>query len=58
MQKIKKGDTVVVRTGKDKGKEGTVAQVFKDNKVLVKGINQVKKTSKRKPKCRYSGRGS
>ena len=38
--KIKKGDTVVVRSGKDKGRTGTVMQVLpKDDKVLVQGIN-------------------
>ncbi|MGN6357114.1 MAG: 50S ribosomal protein L24 [Novosphingobium sp.] len=38
--KIKKGDNVVVRSGKDKGRTGTVLQVLpKDDKVLVQGIN-------------------
>jgi len=38
--KIKKGDTVVVRSGKDKGRTGTVMQVLpKDGKVLVQGVN-------------------
>jgi large subunit ribosomal protein L24 len=38
--KIKKGDRVVVRSGKDKGRSGTVLQVMpKDGKVLVEGIN-------------------
>jgi large subunit ribosomal protein L24 len=38
--KIKKGDSVVVRSGKDKGRTGTVLQVMpKDDKVLVQGIN-------------------
>jgi large subunit ribosomal protein L24 len=38
--KIKKGDTVVVRSGKDKGRTGTVVQVMpKDGKVLVSGVN-------------------
>ena len=38
--KIKKGDTVVVRSGKDKGRTGTVVQVLpKDGKVVVQGIN-------------------
>jgi large subunit ribosomal protein L24 len=38
--KIKKGDTVVVRSGKDKGRSGTVLQVMpKDDKVLVQGVN-------------------
>ena len=38
--KIKKGDNVVVRSGKDKGRTGTVLQVMpKDGKLLVQGIN-------------------
>ena len=38
--KIKKGDSVVVRSGKDKGRTGTVVQVLpKDGKVLVQGVN-------------------
>ena len=38
--KIKKGDSVVVRSGKDKGRTGTVLQVMpKDDKILVAGIN-------------------
>ena len=38
--KIKKGDSVVVLSGKDKGRTGTVLQVFpKDSKVLVDGLN-------------------
>ncbi|KUK13579.1 MAG: 50S ribosomal protein L24 [Synergistetes bacterium] len=41
---VKKGDKVIVLSGKDKGKEGKVLKVFpKDNKVLVEGINIVKK---------------
>ncbi|MCW1429985.1 50S ribosomal protein L24 [Novosphingobium sp. JCM 18896] len=46
--KIKKGDSVVVRSGKDKGRTGTVLQVLpKDEKVLVSGINVA--TRHRKP---------
>lgn len=38
--KIKKGDSVVVRSGKDKGRTGTVLQVLpKDDKVIVAGVN-------------------
>ncbi|MEP6867901.1 MAG: 50S ribosomal protein L24 [Novosphingobium sp.] len=38
--KIKKGDTVVIRSGKDKGRTGTVLQVMpKDDKILVSGVN-------------------
>jgi large subunit ribosomal protein L24 len=45
--KLKKGDTVVVIAGKDKGVEGEVTQVMpRDNKVLVSGVNTAKKHSK------------
>ncbi len=43
--KIKKGDTVKVITGKDKGKEGRVIAV-EDGKVLIEGVNMIKKHSK------------
>ena len=40
--KIKKGDSVVVRSGKDKGRTGTVVQVLpKDGKVVVSGVNVI-----------------
>ena len=46
--KIKKGDAVIVRSGKDKGRSGTVMQVMpKDGKVLVSGVNVM--TRHRKP---------
>lgn len=45
MTKIKKGDTVKVITGKDKGKEGKVLKVA-DRKVIVEGVNVVKKHAK------------
>ena len=45
--KLKKGDTVKVIAGKDKGQEGEIVHVFpSDNKVLVNGINTAKKHSK------------
>ncbi|PRD41324.1 50S ribosomal protein L24 [Phyllobacterium phragmitis] len=44
MQKIRKGDTVVVLTGKDKGRTGEVLSVSpKDDKAVVRGINVVKR---------------
>ena len=44
MQKIRKGDKVVVLAGKDKGRTGTVTQVMpKEDKALVGGINMVKR---------------
>ncbi len=55
MQKIKKGDDVIVRTGKDKGKSGRVSQVLKDNKIVVEGINQAKKNQKPNPNAGISG---
>jgi large subunit ribosomal protein L24 len=55
MQKIKKGDDVVVRTGKDKGKSGRVTKVLKDNKILVEGINQAKKNQKPNPNAGVTG---
>jgi len=46
--KIKKGDSVFVRSGKDKGRTGTVLQVMpKDGKILVQGVNVA--TRHRKP---------
>lgn len=42
--RIKKGDKVVVITGREKGKEGTVSKVLpKEEKVIVSGLNMVKK---------------
>jgi len=55
MAKIKKGDDVVIRTGKDKGKSGRVTQILKGDKVLVEGINQVKKNQKPNPNAGISG---
>ena len=49
MKKIKKGDDIVVITGKDKGKSGRVLQVLKDDKLIIDGINQVKKSQKPNP---------
>src|SRR6476619_1502735 len=45
--KIKKGDTVKVIAGKDKGAEGKVIQVLREeNRVIVEGVNRVKKHTK------------
>ena len=44
---IKKGDLVYVNTGKDKGQQGQVLQVFvKEQRAIVKGLNMVKKNTK------------
>jgi len=49
MNKIRKGDEVIVKTGKDKGRRGTVLQVFEDERVLVEGVNLAKKHIKPNP---------
>jgi large subunit ribosomal protein L24 len=54
MRKIKKGDDVVVLTGKDKGKRGTVLRVD-DTRVLVENINLVKKHQKGNPQAGVAG---
>ena len=44
MQKLKKGDSVVVLTGKDKGRTGSIVKMIpKDGKALVQGINMIKR---------------
>jgi len=49
MQKIRKGDEVIVITGRDKGKRGTVSARVDDRHLLVDGINQVKKHTRPNP---------
>jgi len=49
MNKIRKGDEVVVITGKDKGRRGTVLHVLDDDRLLVEGINIAKKHQKANP---------
>ena len=49
MRKIRKGDEVIVLTGKDKGKRGAVLRVLADGNVVVEGINLVKKHQKPNP---------
>ena len=49
MNKIRKGDEVIVITGRDKGKRGTIAQRVDASYVQVDGINLVKKHTKPNP---------
>jgi len=49
MNKIRKGDQVIVLTGRDKGKRGTVMQRVDDERVVVEGVNMVKKHVKPNP---------
>lgn len=49
MRKIRKGDDVVVITGKDKGRRGLVLRMLDDGHLLVEGVNKVKKHMKPNP---------
>lgn len=49
MNKIRKGDKVILNTGKDKGKQGIVLSILKNNKVVVEGLNMAKKHTKPNP---------
>ncbi len=54
MSKIKKGDEVIVITGRDKGRRGTVSRVL-EGALIVDGINVVKKHTKGNPQAGVSG---
>jgi large subunit ribosomal protein L24 len=49
MNKIRKDDEVIVTTGKDKGRRGTVLEVLDNGRVLVEGVNIAKKHQKANP---------
>lgn len=49
MNKIRKGDEIVVLTGKDKGKRGTVLRCVDAERVVVEGVNRVKKHARPNP---------
>jgi large subunit ribosomal protein L24 len=55
MKKIKKGDDIIVIAGKDKGKRATVTSITSTNKVLVQGVNIIKKHQKPNPSTGASG---
>ena len=55
MARIHKSDQVVVLTGKDKGKRGTVLRVLEAGAVLVEGVNRVKKHQKPNPMRNLQG---
>lgn len=49
MNKIRKGDLVILNTGKDKGKQGAVLSILDSGHVVVEGLNLVKKHAKANP---------
>ncbi len=55
MQKIKKGDDVIVLTGKDKGKRGAVIRITTNDRVLVENVAMVKKHTKANPQRGIAG---
>ncbi len=55
MNKIRKGDNVVVIAGRNKGRRGTVLQVLAAERVIVEGLNQVKRHTKANPQKNQPG---
>ena len=55
MNRIRKGDEVVVTAGKDKGRRGTVVKVLDDGHVVVEGVNMIKRHTKPNPQRQVQG---
>jgi large subunit ribosomal protein L24 len=55
MRKIKNNDEVVIIAGKDKGKRGTVSRLVGENKVVVSGVNMIKRHTKPNPNLGKAG---
>lgn len=55
MRKIKKGDQVVVISGRDKGRRGAVVQVLTDDKLIVESVNMAKRHTKGNPQAGKQG---
>jgi len=55
MQKIRKGDNVVVLSGRDKGRRGAIVEVLTGDRVIVEGINRVKRHTKGNPQAGKQG---
>jgi len=55
MEKIRKGDDVIVTAGKDKGKRGTVLRVVDARHLIVEGVNRVKKHQRPNPMKNQTG---
>jgi large subunit ribosomal protein L24 len=55
MHKIRKGDDVIVRTGRDRGKRGSVLRVLEDDRLLVENINMVKRHTRPNPQKNVTG---
>ena len=55
MAKIKRDDEVIIIAGRDKGKRGTVRQVLDTGKLIVSGVNMIKKHTKPNPQAGVAG---
>ena len=55
MLKIKRDDEVIILAGKDRGKRGKVQKVLDDNRLLVSGVNMIKKHTKPNPQMGVPG---
>ena len=55
MQKLKHEDEVIVIAGKDKGKRGTISRLVGSNKVIIAGVNMVKRHTKPNPNLGQPG---
>ncbi|MGH8427716.1 MAG: 50S ribosomal protein L24 [Gammaproteobacteria bacterium] len=55
MHRIKKGDEIIVIAGKDKGRRGTVIRTYTNGRVLVEGVNMVRKHMKPNPQTGSKG---
>ena len=55
MKKIKRDDEVIVIAGKDNGKRGKVSKVLKDGRLIVSGINMIKRHTKPNPNLGQPG---
>ena len=55
MRKLKRDDEVIVITGKDKGKRGTISRLVGSDKVIVTGVNMVKRHTKANPQRGVAG---
>jgi len=55
MRKIKRDDEVIVIAGRDKGKRGKVVKVLQDNRLIVSGVQMIKKHQKPNPQAGVQG---
>ena len=55
MHRIRKGDQVIVMTGRDKGRQGTVIRVLDGGRVIIENVNMVKKHQKPNPQQNVPG---